>query len=138
MSRRVVLVVCLLVVAGLLNVSARAAGAWMDQAHAPTLRQRGWRYAVKPLRPGPNTSLAAARINRVSWQYHYARWHRGFQVALCARDICIDATAERGWSDAFAGLPAATTFRFHFMVAGQGMLAAPMRGQELHLIVNFE
>lgn len=128
----------LLVLAGLLISGAQAAGSWTDQARAPTLRQRGWRYAVQPLEPAPNTPLAGTAITSVSWRYHYRRWYRGFRVALCARAICIDATTERGVSNAFAGLPVATEFRFYFTVAGRGMLPVPMRGGRLRLIVNFE
>lgn len=130
--------IALFVLAALAAAPARAAGAWIDMADAPTLRQRGWRYVVGPLAPERDTPLAGTAVTRVSWQYHYEPWYRGLQVVLCARDVCIDATTERGWSDAFSGLPVVTRFRFYFVIAGQGMLTVPARGQRVRLIVNFE
>ncbi len=117
---------------------AQAAGAWVGETVAPTLRQRGWRYVSDTLAPRPTTPVAGSGITRVSWQYHYARWDPALQVALCAAGICVDAASERGASGAFSGLPVATVFRFYFVVAGHGMLPAPLPGGQLQLVVNFD
>lgn len=137
MRARIALLLFVLV-AATVAATAQAAGAWTDTAILPTLRQGDWQYSAGPLSPTLNTSLAGSGITWVAWRYHYQTWHHGFRAALCTQGICVDASTERGGTDAFAGLPVDSRFQFYLWVSGQEMLTVPMRGGRLRLIVNFE
>ncbi|GAB3671607.1 flagellar protein FlhE [Salinisphaera aquimarina] len=132
----------LLLVAALLAsvpmVPARAAGSWVADATTPTLRQRGWRYDTRILKPRASTPLVGRGITSVSWRYEFGNSGRPPRVALCAGRRCIEALTPTGRSTAFAGLAPATPFRFVFILPGRGMLATPRRGGPLQLVVNFE
>lgn len=130
---------CALALAALVSVTtAHAAGSWVAEAIAPTLRQNQRIYDSAPLKPRSTTPLHGDAIRSVSWQYDFSRWISGRKAVLCGGGRCIDASAERGSSRAFAGLPVATVFQFRFRVAGEGMLAPPIEGHALQLVVNFE
>lgn len=117
---------------------ATAAGAWVADSVAPTIRQQGMVYPSERLAPRASTRLAGERINRVSWRYGFSRWTPDLAVKLCGGGRCADIDGERGSSRAFAGLAPATMFRFHFVVAGRPMAIAPLYGEPLQLVVNFE
>ncbi|MES1923796.1 flagellar protein FlhE [Salinisphaera sp. T31B1] len=117
---------------------AWAAGSWVAEATAPTLRQRGWRYTTAILRPRSSTPVAGRAIRSVSWRYGFGSPGPAPDVWLCGAGRCIDASTAVGRSTGFAGLAPTTGFRFVFRLAGQGMLADPRRGGALQLVVNFE
>lgn len=135
-ARRSAFVVGLLLSA--LTPPAMAAGSWVADSVAPTIRQQGMRYSSERLSPRAGTRLSGQAIARVSWHYGLSRWTPELAVLLCGGGRCTIIDGERGGSRAFAGLPPTTTFRFHFRVAGQPMAIAPLYGRPLQLVVNFE
>lgn len=134
---RVSAIVLILALVGIFS-PARAAGRWVAQSDAPTLRQQGLRYDSATLSPNNSTPLSGNAITRVAWRYDYAGWRpRELVVQLCGGGRCVDASSARGQTTAFAGLPVATPFRFNFRIQGPRAARTPLEGGALTLMVNF-
>lgn len=120
------------------NSPAMAAGSWVADSLTPTLRQQGRIYTSEALAPRATTPLAGTRITSVSWRYGWSRWEPELEARLCAGGRCVALDGERGASRAFAGLAPATPFRIQFLIPGTPRAVAPLYGEPLQLVVNFE
>ena len=124
---------------GLTTLAAEAApGAWIADRAAPTLYQRGRVYETTALLPRATTPVTGRAISRVAWRHDYGMAGAPVTGRLCGAGRCVDASAPRGISDAFAGLPPRTAFYFRFRVDGRGALTPARYGAPLQLVVNFE
>ncbi|MES1928642.1 flagellar biosynthesis protein FlhE [Salinisphaera dokdonensis CL-ES53] len=124
--------------AGAMNTAHAAPGAWVAERIAPTLRQRDRVYETPALLPRATTPVTGHAITQVRWRHDYSVGATPLVARLCGAGRCVDASAARGHSDAFAGLPPRTAFRFRFRVEGRGVLAPVLHGAPLKLVVNFE
>jgi hypothetical protein len=120
------------------NSPAMAAGSWVADSVTPTLRQQGRVYTSETLTPRSTTPLAGIRITSVSWRYGWSRWEPELEARLCGGERCVVLDGERGVSRAFAGLAPATPFRIQFLIPGTPRAVAPLYGEPLQLVVNFE
>jgi flagellar protein FlhE len=121
-----------------IDAAQAAPGAWVADRIAPTLRQRGRIYETSALLPRATTPVTGHAITQVRWRHDYPAGATQLVARLCGAGRCVDASAARGRSDAFAGLPPRTAFRFWFRVEGRDVLTPALHGAPLQLVVNFE
>lgn len=114
-------------------LAAAAPGGWATKVDAVRVAGGGQDYTsarlVIPHAP------ADATLRRVQWQYAVPP---GAQVAaqLCAGNECIVLASQRGQSEAFAGVPAATPLQFRFRLPLG--VKTPVRVGAIQLVVDYD